>query len=482
MDYDIVEKVASYVEANNMLTTGDKVVAGVSGGADSVCLLFLLCKFREKMDLDIHVIHVNHGIRKEAGQDAAFVTKLCKSWNIPCKVVEVNIPEIAKKEGLTEEEAGRIERYKIFENEAKSLAPYGVKIAVAHNMDDNAETVLFHLFRGSGLHGLTGILPVRSVGRGENVIIRPVLCLERKEIESLLISNNIDWVTDATNALDEYARNRIRHHILPEAEMVSSGASRSIIRSANRLAQIEQLINQLVKECLDSCVKVRGMAGASPCIILDANKLNEYHEAIVSESLFLCLKDVTGGGKDIGEMQVKQLMELVREPVNRKFDLARGVCAFRSYDEISIVKGQKTVLDKPEIAKVNMQEIDVTELDEGIDKLIEKASSDEEINKYTKWLDYDKIDGQIEVRTRQSGDFLLIARGDGTFGKKSLKDYMIDKKIPSDLRNHLTIVAAGHKCLWLVGYRISDDCFLSQDTKRILKLTCDKYMMNDNIS
>ena len=208
--YQIEEKVFSYIREHHMLKPGDRVVAGISGGADSVCLLFVLLEWAKVCPLELAVVHVNHGIRKEAGEDAAYVKSLCEAHCLPFYLLEKDVRERAEQEKCSEEEAGRKTRYEAFEAVAKEIgADY---IAVAHNSNDRSETMLFHLFRGSGIKGLGSIQPVRDN------IIRPILCLERKEIEAYLEDRGITYCQDATNATDDYTRNRIRHHILPYAE------------------------------------------------------------------------------------------------------------------------------------------------------------------------------------------------------------------------------------------------------------------------
>ncbi len=175
---DTREKVFAYIKEHQMLQPGDRVVAGVSGGADSVCLLFLLLEWRREFPLDIAVVHVNHGIRAEAGEDARYVETLCGEHRIPFFLTEADVRQRSILEKCSEEEAGRRTRYEAFDKAAEEWG--ATKIAVAHNSNDRSETQLFHLFRGSGIRGLASILPVR--GR----IIRPILCLERWEIEDFL--------------------------------------------------------------------------------------------------------------------------------------------------------------------------------------------------------------------------------------------------------------------------------------------------------
>ena len=207
----ILEKqVKEYCDRHQMLERGDRVVLGVSGGADSVCLLFVLLALRRELDLQLHVVHVNHGIRIEAGEDAAYVSALCEAHQVPFYLYEKDIPALAKEWSCSEEEAGRRVRYEAFEEVLRQQCCQ--KIAVAHNSNDRAETMLFHLFRGTGLTGLAGIRPVRGQ------IIRPLLCVDRAQIETYLTEKQISYRHDATNDCDDYTRNKIRHHILPYAE------------------------------------------------------------------------------------------------------------------------------------------------------------------------------------------------------------------------------------------------------------------------
>ena len=220
-----------------MLQPGDRVVAGVSGGADSVCLLFLLLEWRREFPLDIAVVHVNHGIRPEAGEDARYVEKLCGEHKIPFFLTEADVRQRSILEKCSEEEAGRRTRYEAFDKAAEEWG--ATKIAVAHNSNDRSETQLFHLFRGSGIRGLASILPVR--GR----IIRPILCLERWEIEDFLTQQGIFYCKDATNDEDDYTRNRIRHHILPYAEQnIARGCVAHMNQTAELLAETEVLHGQ----------------------------------------------------------------------------------------------------------------------------------------------------------------------------------------------------------------------------------------------
>ena len=204
----MLEKVENYIRQWKMLEKGDKVVVGLSGGADSVCLFLILEELRKKIGFEILAVHVNHGIRgEEAKADEEFVKTLCEKKEIPCRSVSVDIPKMAVEYRMSEEEAGRTARREIFEQAAEEWG--GTRIALAHHQDDNAETFFLHLARGSGLRGLGGIYPVNGM------YIRPLLCVGRKEIEDYLKGREMSYCIDATNMEDAYMRNRIRNHVIP---------------------------------------------------------------------------------------------------------------------------------------------------------------------------------------------------------------------------------------------------------------------------
>ena len=225
-----------------MIKPGDLILAGVSGGADSVCLFFLLLSLREKLSFEMAVIHVNHKLRETAERDESFVRQLCETHHVPFFAKCVDVAALAGKQGLSVEEAARKARYAAFYERAQLIGSGGripVRLALAHHENDQAETVLFHLFRGSSLTGLRGMKPVRQ--QEDLTVIRPMLCVNRQEIEDYLSAHHLSYVTDETNADNRYARNRIRNEILPavcpayRADRVRAWKIRGIFRHGDRL-------------------------------------------------------------------------------------------------------------------------------------------------------------------------------------------------------------------------------------------------------
>ncbi len=241
------EKVRLYMEKEKMARQGSRILAGVSGGADSVCLLALLVRLREEYGWQIAAVHVNHRIREEAEEDAAYVRGLCKEWNVPFFLKEEDVKKKAGEWHMSLEEAGRKVRYQAF---AEAAEQFGAdRVAVAHNRSDRAETLLFHLFRGTGLKGMGSIRPVRGS------IIRPLLDTGREEIEEWLKKNGISWRTDATNESDDYTRNRIRRRVIPYVEEEICGeAGLHLARAAGLLAQVSDYMDGQARARLQDCL------------------------------------------------------------------------------------------------------------------------------------------------------------------------------------------------------------------------------------
>lgn len=497
------KKVFAYCESNRMLAAGDCVVAGVSGGADSVCLLFLLCAFRESMPLSIKVVHVNHGIRPDAQSDADYVKKLCEKLGVEYCQVDASVREIAKREGISEEEAGRTVRYQAFaecaaaferEYRAANVEELGafsrerVKIALAHHMGDRAETLLFHLFRGSGLKGAGSIAPKRETEEGY-IVIRPLLCLMREEIESYLSRRGAVFCQDSTNFEDSYARNRIRHHILPYAqEEICHGAVRHLNEFAELAAETERYLQTQTRLLRESCVMQRAADGAAKgsTPILYSLKATEFLKAdpLLQKRLILeLIKEISPGQKDIGMVHVKAVLELFYGETGRSKALPFGIVARREYDQVILERnaaGEKN----GEIREVSLEiPLDAVAMAGSLERRwgdycfafevlpYEKKEIVPE-KTYTKWFDYDKIKDTLSIRIRKTGDYLTIRDGEGNQIRKMVKDYMITEKIPRGEREVLPLLVQGQQVLWIPGYRISESYKVDGETKRVLQVTC----------
>lgn len=481
----IFQKVKAYVEKYHMIAPGDRVVAGVSGGADSLCLFFMLFELSSEIDFQMKVVHVNHGIRREASSDAAYVRKLCEERNIPFILQEEQVKEFAHREKLSEEEAGRIVRYRAFEEALNTFADRGPgKIAVAHNANDRAETVLFHLFRGTGLTGAAGIRPVREQ------VIRPILCLSREEIEEYLREKKVTFCIDHTNMEDTYTRNRIRNHILPLAEAeVCKGAALHICEAADILLETEEYIREQTGKAFRECV----LKEQEDTVVMDADRLNGMGAFIRKQILLEALERLTEKRKDITSAHIRAMTELLEKEGTKQISLPYGLKAVKEYKRLILQKQDKAIAeengrrypllclapDEPE-AVLEVPQLGTATLTLLRREDIKKDLKSEDIPEktYTKWFDYDKISKYAMFRTREKGDYLTINKG---LSRKKLKDYMIGEKIPKHMRDRLYVLADGSHILWVPGHRISEYYKITEGTTQILQVQIQMHKNNDYI-
>ena len=504
---NIIEQTESFIRKYGMIEKDDVVIAGVSGGADSVCLLFILCALRNKIGFQVMACHVNHGIRgAEADADEAFVKELCRQLDVPSRFFHKNVELIARKRKQSSEEAGRAVRREAFETMCREDG--GTKIATAHHRDDNAETVLLNIARGTGLKGLCGIRPVRGKW------IRPLLALGREQIEDWLREQKISWCTDATNAEDIYTRNRIRHNILPALrEQVNEGTVRHLEELSVQAQEVWEYLEQGTKHAWERCVSLprtgvhisEGTDSSTPAfgetyssLLIGRESFKQEMPAVQKQLLKVCLASVRGGEKDIGAVHLNALSELFDRQCGKVLDLPGGVTAGRIYEGILLGKqdgdekgnsgktnGAAEV--KPEEVRLNIP--GVTFLPDGIHKVIcrfvdaDDADRAQEMpqKSYTKWFDYDIIKCSLFVRSRQSGDYLVV---DEKGSRQKLKSWFINEKIPRENRDKMLLIADGQHIIWIPGHRMSRACQISNRTEKILeiKITEDKKNVREDQS
>lgn len=453
------EDVLKVINRHRMIKDGDRVITGVSGGADSMCLLFLMSELREEIRFFPEVIHVHHGIRgKSADEDLLYVEEQCRKLHIPFKPVKADIPAIAKERGLSEEEAGRIVRYEAFNESGAD------RIAVAHHMEDSAETILFNLFRGTGLQGLGGIRPVSGK------VIRPLIFFTRQDIEEYCREKGINYRSDETNDDTFYARNRIRQNILPEAEKINPAALKHIVDAAEKLSEISDHLNRTAEELFLSCTEI---AEGSGKLTLDIKMLSNGDPVLQGMVLKKCIGCAAGRDKDISTVHVRETENLLNGSSGKQISLPYGVVVKKSFDRLIFSTGAEEAAGKsaeiPFIISENGEETAIT-LPDGnrvTACITEKPENIPELT-YTKWLDYDKIKGAAVWRTRRQGDRISI-RG----GSKKLKDLFIEEKTSADKRDSVFLLADDVEVIWVPGSRIGHKYKVTESTKRVLKVSYD---------
>ena len=456
------QKVKVYVERFHMIEPKDTIVLGISGGADSVCLLKILARWKEAWGISLRAVHVHHQLRgEEADADERFVRELCENEGIPCRVFHEDVQGMAQREKIGLEEAGRIARYRCFATVCEDVG--GGKIALAHHQDDLAETMLHHLVRGTGMAGLCSLKPV-SGNR-----IRPLLCLEKEEILVYLKAAGQPWRTDSSNLEDDYTRNRIRHHVLEELKTeVNPRAVRHMAQLSEELEETRVVLAQVAAE------KRRQYVRKSEKGMLLAEELKKEPDLIGRQIVHDLLKEISGKQKDFTRIHVEAVQELWNRKVGARRDLPYGMQAIRMYDGIYLErKAEKCKTrdsDKNAGIQMNVQSegtesFQIGELTLTVSRTARDFGEIPE-KKYTKWFDYDRIKQTLVIRHRQPGDRICLFDGGGS---KKLKDYLIDRKIPAQKRDQLWLLADGSDILWIIGDRISAAYKVTAESQRILQ-------------
>ena len=471
------------MEEFHMVSPKDKVFVGVSGGADSVCLLLVLLELQKEMDFVVEAIHVEHGIRgEESLEDAAFVEDLCQQFHVPCHTIGVDVPAYCMQTGLGTEEAARVLRYQIFERLASEE---NAKIALAHHQEDNAETILIQMVRGSSLTGLCGMQPIR---RDENGVcyIRPLLDWHREEIENYLKQCGVKWRVDSTNAQLDYSRNFLRAQVIPKLEQINTQAVEHINQTAGHLAEIKAYMDAETEKVWAQIVEVE------ESVSWQTDVFEALHPVMQRQIVYKAITHVAGRKKDITSAHVEEVCMLSKGQSGKRVHLPYGITAWKEFQTVHLAVGQEKAEERT--ATENVYEVSADLLADlwlkpAGDRCLTISVGDfgEKIicrgidgrgleiprKTYTKWLDYDKIKEGFCIRTRRSGDYFIS----DVFGhRKKLKEYFIDEKIPLSERDRRWLLANGSEVLWLIGGRISEHVKVSQKTKRILEITYDGGM------
>ncbi len=480
------EKTRAMLVKEHMVTHGDNLLAAVSGGADSVGLLRVLKELEGEMGYHLHAMHVEHGLRGEQSlEDERFVKALCTQWEIPCHTVSVPVQDYAAAHGCGTEEAARILRYESLERERRGIAEETgrrCRIAVAHHREDQAETVLFHLCRGSGLRGLRGMLPVS----GE--ILRPFLEADRQEIREYLLTEGICWREDATNAQDTYTRNAIRHKVLPLlTEEINSQSIRHIGECAGELAQIQEYMEEQARQGLQSCVLQRETLQEKSIsqLILSIERMLSYPPVLQNRIIYLALSETAGKMRDLQRVHIEAIRRLAEGEGNGCLSMPYGVTVRKSYDLLffSALNTEELYFSatnpeekspertlRPEKSVKGGGGFSILRKEDYLWEVLPNPFPEGVVpqKKYTKWFDYDKIGLFLEFRTRQTGDRITV-KEDGS--SKKLSRLMIDSKVPAEIREQMTLPFAGSEVLWLPGVRINEAYRVRPTTKRVLKIT-----------
>lgn len=460
----MIDLVLDTIKKYNMLSEGDKVIVALSGGPDSVCLLNILHGLKDEYRLTLYAAHVNHCLRgEEADKDEEYVEYICRELDIECFSKKIDINKLARERGLSSESAGREARYEFFNELYNKLGAQ--KIALAHNANDQAETVLMRIIRGTGMEGITGIKPIRS-----NIFIRPLINIKRENIEKYCEDNKLRPRIDETNLENIYSRNKVRLELLP---YIAKNFNEDILTALNRLADTVSKDNAYLEFLAKE--KYKGYCEKKESkVIIDKDAFKE-HESMLTRILRMALNEVKGNLYNIEKVHIYDVIMLQEGSTGKKINLPAHITAFNNYGNIELEwnkpssKNEEPLEYTLYIDKINY----IEKLN--ISVLMKIILPDERINfkcsEYVKYFDADKINGEIKLRNRKQGDRITPF---GMLCSKKLKDLFIDLKVPQIDRNKVPLICFGEEIGWIVGYRISENFKVDKNTKNILEIKVDK--------
>lgn len=440
-------KILRTISKHSLFGDNENIVVAVSGGADSMCLLSFLYSVKSKLKINrLIAAHVNHNIRgDEAKRDEEFVKSFCELRGIPFELLDADVPKIADSMKCGTEEAARRVRYDYFKELSEK---YNALVATAHNADDNAETVIYNLVRGSGLKGLCGIPPKRDY------IIRPLIEVTRHEIEHYCDENGLEYITDSTNLSDEYTRNKIRHNVLPVLRLINPSLENTITNTSSMLREDSDFLNSLAHSSLQSA-KINGGYSVKKLKTLDSSVLSRVIIILLDETFkispdYKCVCSVCDIIRNGGRVNIKG---------NIYADANSGI--FRLYKITPPEKHKVTNL----LSCINSQSGENNRVFRVVEK--KEFDSDSKFNNllFKNAVDYDIINAVTVMRTRKTGDFFSPSKRGWT---KSLKKFFIDEKVVLEKRDKLRLIANGNEVLWLEGFGASEKAKVKAVTKKVL--------------
>lgn len=417
--------VASTIEKYQLLNQGDSVIIALSGGADSVSLLDILCYYKEEYNLTVYAAHLNHNLRgEEAERDENFCKVLCKNYGVKLFTKSVDIRSLAAEQKISEELCGRNERYKFFDELSLNL---NAKIATAHTASDNAETLIYNIARGSSVRGLSAIPPKRGK------IIRPLIEASRAQIEEYCKQNKLGFVTDSTNLTDDYTRNKIRHSVIKTLRSINPQLEQSVSQLSENAREVTDYLNKQARTALDECKTQYGYS---------CQKLLELDRAVLKHSLVLLCEEKTNHTPEHKhiELMLKILETGGAVNLNGCFRAMAKQGIFRIVLVNDNLEFTPVTISNNLRINYNCKEY-----------LISKQNSDKE-NKNSVSTDF--IEQGAVFRTRKEGDRFTYPRRKVT---KPLRKVLNEMKIPSEQRDDLLVLAVDNKILWCENIGVSED-------------------------
>lgn len=449
---DLLEKVEKYCITNKLIEKGDRIVVGVSGGPDSLCLLSLLNSLKDKYELRLIVVHINHSLREEADFEENYVKEIATKLNLNFFSKKVDINMLSKERKCSTEEVARNVRYEFFREVLEKTNSN--KIAVAHNKNDNAETVLMNIIRGSGNTGVSGI------DNKNNDIIRPLICISRNEIEKYCEEKSLTTMIDKTNFETVYTRNKVRNLVIPMLKEINP----DIIESLNRFSEIvrdeEEFIEEYAEEIYNKIV-----IHNEDELYIEKDEFFKLKVGLKRRILRMAIYEFNKSLKDVSFKTVNNAIDEIEHSQNGNIiKIVPGVKIFVQYNKLKFIKEKIEIEDY--IYELNIPgRVYLKEINKWITVEVKNAEDVgiTEKNPNIHFFDIAKTGKKLYVRNRKNGDYFYPT---GMEGKKKLKDFFSDLKL--EKRDEIPIVTNGEEIVWVVGLRSSKKFLKDKSTKEVI--------------
>jgi tRNA(Ile)-lysidine synthase len=460
------QKVLHYIKEHRLIAPAQKLVVAVSGGPDSVCLLHILWKLRQELDIDLHVAHLNHKLRgDESDADAAYVEVLARKLGIPATIESRDVKAYRAKRRLSLEEAAREVRYAFL---AEVVSKTGAeKVSVGHTATDHTETILMHLIRGAGPRGLRGLLPLNTIKSGANklTIVRPLLELTREETAAYCRRHRLQPCTDSSNLSPALFRNNIRLELIPLLKRYNPQVVEALQRTAHLAADDFSFIDENADRAWVEVVSEQNSA-----LILDKKKFLSLPTALERNILRRAIDSLLGDLKDIEAKHIEDILNALEKPAGRSIGLPEGLQFTIEYDKY--ILAQETAAACPFThldAEYPLTVPGRTSIPGGIfvASVIDSKKREYDEDGFTAYVDFDKTGSALKVRPRFTGDRFQPL---GLAESKKLNVFMIDARIPRAWRPRVPIVTAPGQIIWVTGWRIDERVKVTDSTGRVLRL------------
>ena len=457
-----VQRVYRFILEHHMVQPEETVLAGVSGGVDSLALFHCLYALRHQLNCSIHVAHLDHGIRPDSAADAEFVREQSHQLDLPISIERIDVPQLMRHHKLSAETAARNARYHFYEHVSERIG--ATKIALGHHRDDQAETVLMHLLRGAGSIGLKGILPVR-----DGKFIRPLLNFSRREIEGFITELGLQPRKDSTNRESNCLRNRIRLELIPMLEQSYNPNLKNTLNHTAELLRVESdYLEGIAREAFEAC---REKSNLTDVVVLNRHAFLQNHLAVRQRILRCAIGEIYGEMRSFYFNHFAGMLKLIEgESPNASLNLPDNLLLQRAYNQLIFHKSVAVPAKfEYEIAAPGSTNLPLLNA-----RLVVTI----EVPQPAKLPDgrfeavFDSLQFPLKLRNRRDGDRFQPF---GMRGRKKVKDFLIDSKVSRHERERVPILVSGDEIAWVVGYRTSERFKVGAETKRYLYLAYVPY-------